>query len=215
MKIWFINKCLLLIILIFCIVYTTACSMKSRSQNRVAAAQPVMVVDEDCERPEAQSVKYFLMSADGTEKQDTIRVKSMGYGAPPKKYYPQYQRDLMAMRASKVDAYRSLAETINGLHIWGGTTLGDMAVQDDHYRVFLDSYVRGAMVESTKQRDDGNYETVVSTVVDRNFLNYVLSDHLTRNAECGSMVSAYGANNGLAPAVYSEGIAPSSFYYSE
>jgi len=172
--------------------------------------------DEDCKRPPAQSVKYYLKTNDDDEKRDTIRINSTGYGAPPKKYYPEYQRSLMAMRASKIDAYRALAETINGLHIWGGTTLGDMAVQDDHYRVFLDSYVRGAKVESVTKRDDGNYETVVSTIVDQNFMTYVLSGHLSRHAGCNAqMSSAYGANNGLAPVVYSEGIAPSSFYYSE
>ncbi|NOX42258.1 MAG: hypothetical protein GXP19_00760 [Gammaproteobacteria bacterium] len=195
----------------------TACSLKTRSHNTNAASAPqvVMINGEECERPAAQSVRFYLGSDVSDQKHETTRVKSTGYGAPPKKYYPQYQRDLMAMRASKIDAYRALAETINGLHIWGGTTLGNMTVQDDHYRVFLNSYVRGANVESVKKRDDGNYETVVSTVIDQNFLSYALSNRLTQNAGCDTTVSAFGANNGLAPVVYSDGMAPSSFYYSE
>jgi len=213
------NKISLILISMFFVALTSSCTGHARNQrvDAVNVSQVVVKNGAECERdqPPAQSVRFYFGSDKDKPKSKTTRVKSTGYGAPPKKYYPQYQRDLMAMRASKIDAYRALAETINGLHIWGGTTLGNMAVQDDHYRVFLNSYVRGAIVESITKLGDGNYETVVSTVVDQNFLSYALSNRLTQNAGCDTIVSAFGANGGLAPAVYSDGIAPSSFYYSE
>ena len=211
------NKIPLLIVSIICVVLASACSLRTKNNrtNIVAASKIVAEGNKKCEQPAAQSVRFYLGSADRGQQVETTRVKSTGYGAPPKKYYPQYQRDLMAMRASKIDAYRALAETINGIHIWGGTTLGDMAVQADYYRVFLNSYVRGANVESVTKRDDGNYETVVSTVIDQNFLSYVLSNRLSQNAGCDTTASVFSANDGLAPVVYSDGLAPSSFYYSE
>ncbi len=212
------NKIPLLIVLIVCVVLlASACSMRTKNNrtNTVVSAKTVVHENEKCERPATQSVRFYLGAENSDKKTKTTRIKSSGYGAPPKKYYPQYQRDLMAMRASKIDAYRALAETINGIHIWGGTTLGDMAIQGDHYRVFLNSYVRGAVVESVTKRDDGNYETVVSTVIDQNFLSYVLSNRLSQNAGCDTPASAFAANDGLAPIVYSDGLAPSSFYYSE
>jgi len=200
-----------------CVVLASSCSVKSKNKRtNIVQTKKIENGKEKCEWPPAQSIQFYLGADDrGQKKFETSRIKSTGYGAPPKKYYPQYQRDLMAMRASKIDAYRSLAETINGIHIWGGTTLGDMAVQGDHYRVFINSYVRGAHVESVKKREDGNYVTVVSTVIDQNFLSYVLSDRLSANAGCDTTVSAYSANDGLAPRVYSDEYAPSSFYYSE
>ncbi len=138
------------------------------------------------------------------KKTDPARVGATGYGAPPPKYYPENQRRLMAMRASKIDAYRALAETVNGLHIWGGTTIGDMVVQKDRYRVFMDAYVRGARILSVTANDDGTYETVVELMVDENFLAKVLAQPTT--PPCGSE----GAHVSFAPPE-----SPSTFYYSE
>ena len=203
-----------LFIVILTLVFMVGCSLKVKQRNHQAsvAAQPV---SDECKSPASQSINFYLQSSDSTERVETARVEAIGYGAPPKKYYPEYQRRLMAMRAAKIDAYRSLAETINGLRIWGGATLGDMAIKNDNYRVFLNSYVRGAKVEKVKERQDGNYEAYVSTIVDQSFLNYILSDNLTHNSNCGSTTTTAGINRGLSSVVYSDGAAPSSFYYSE
>ena len=138
------------------------------------------------------------------KKTELMHVGATGYGAPPPKYYPENQRRLMAMRASKIDAYRALAETINGLHIWGSTTIGDMVVQKDRYRVFMDAYVRGARILSVTAHDDGNYETVVELMVDENFLAKALTEPTT--PPCNSE----RAHVSFAPPE-----SPSTFYYSE
>ena len=143
-------------------------------------------------------------SQPGQKKIAPVHVGATGYGAPPPKYYPENQRRLMAMRASKIDAYRALAETVNGLHIWGGTTVGDMVVQKDRYRVFMDAYVRGARILSVTAHDDGNYETVVELMVDESFLAKVLTQPTT--PPCGGG----GAHISFAPPE-----SPSTFYYSE
>ncbi len=141
---------------------------------------------------------------ENSKKVESIRVSATGYGAPPPKYYPENQRRLMSMRAAKIDAYRALAETVNGLHIWGGTTIGDMVVQKDKYRVFLDGFVRGARIVSVTANDDGNYETVVDLLVDDRFLSKLVMDPTAMPCVSdGSQIT-------FAPPE-----TPSTFYYSE
>jgi hypothetical protein len=113
------------------------------------------------------SMPYYKV--DG-KKSDAIRIRVTGYGAPPKSFYPEPQRRLMAMRAAKIDAYRSLAERVKGVQIWGGTTIGDMVVEKDRFRVYLDTHLSGARVIAENPSDDGTFETIVELKVDQNFL---------------------------------------------
>lgn len=106
---------------------------------------------------------------------ETMIITARGWGAPPKQYYPEGNRRLMAMRAAKLDAYRSLAERIHGVRIWGGTTVGEMVLEKDQFKVLLDAYVVGAKVLSIMEQKDGNYEAVVEVEVDRNFLYRALA----------------------------------------
>ncbi len=106
---------------------------------------------------------------------DTMVITARGWGAPPKQYYPEGNRRLMAMRAAKLDAYRSLAERIHGLRIWGGTTVGEMVLEQDQFKVLLDAYVVGAKVLSIMPQKDGNYEAIVEVEVGRDFLYRALA----------------------------------------
>ncbi|MCF6217609.1 MAG: LPP20 family lipoprotein [Gammaproteobacteria bacterium] len=106
---------------------------------------------------------------------DTLVITARGWGAPPKQYYPEGNRRLMAMRAAKLDAYRSLAERIHGLRIWGGTTVGEMVLEQDQFKVLLDAYVVGAKVLSIMPQKDGNYEAIVEVEVGRDFLYRALA----------------------------------------
>jgi hypothetical protein len=152
---------------------------------------------------------YFKSPGDSSEKLTTIKVGATGYGAPPKNYYPEGQRRLMTIRASKVDAYRALAEIVGGLHVWGGSAIGDMVIERDRYRVFIDSFVRGAHVVSVDVMEDDTYKTVVEMEVDQRFLNHVMTfinpaaDRYCYEQEADGSMKYFG---------YSD--AP-SFYYSE
>ena len=106
---------------------------------------------------------------------ETMVITARGWGAPPKQYYPEGNRRLMAMRAAKLDAFRSLAERIHGVRIWGGTTVGEMVLEKDQFKVLLDAYVVGAKVLNIMEQKDGNYEAVVEIEVDRNFLYRALA----------------------------------------
>lgn len=108
------------------------------------------------------------------KKAEEMKIRVTGYGAPPKAFYPDPQRRLMAMRAAKIDAYRSMAERVAGLQIWGGTTIGDMVVEKDRFRVYLDTHLTGARVITESAQEDGTFETVVELKVDQSFLDKTL-----------------------------------------
>lgn len=149
----------------------------------------------------------FLAANRGNQHGDTIRVTVTGYGAPPKKYYPEYQRRLLAMRASRIDAYRALAETVGGIHVAGGTTVGEMVVQHDSYRAFVDSYITGANTVNVNERDDGSYETTLETVVDEQFYNALRAHH--------SMTACGGMSGRGSVAMQDKDSRANRFYYSE
>lgn len=107
---------------------------------------------------------------------ERVRISAVGYGT--ESLYEAYtpgQRRLMAIRASKLDAYRSLAEQINGVKIEGNTTVGSMAVKSDSFRAKVNAMVRGARITSVTPMADNNYETVVEVFVDREFFDNYLS----------------------------------------
>lgn len=107
---------------------------------------------------------------------ERVRISAVGYGT--ESLYEAYtpgQRRLMAIRASKLDALRSLAEQINGVKIEGNTTVGAMAVKSDSFRARVNALVRGGRVVSVTPMADNNYETVVEVFVDRDFFDSYLS----------------------------------------
>ena len=95
-------------------------------------------------------------------------ITATGYGTVEKSdRYSRSQIKLMAMRASKMDAYRSLAEQLNGMQIRGQTSVEDMEITHDSYQVYLNAYLRGARVKKTSAigsdiyAGDDTFETVV------------------------------------------------------
>ena len=69
------------------------------------------------------------------------------------------QRRLMAIRASKLDAYRSLAEQVYGQQINASTTVEDMIIANDTMRAHVAGIVYGAKVVSINPIGDDSYET--------------------------------------------------------
>ncbi|MDB5791568.1 MAG: hypothetical protein JWQ80_1592 [Massilia sp.] len=78
------------------------------------------------------------------------------------------QRKLLAMRASRLDAYRTMAEQVYGLRIEGGSTVASLALKDDSFKVYIDAFIRGARVTNVAQREDGTFETTVEMDFDTN-----------------------------------------------
>lgn len=98
------------------------------------------------------------------------RVTAIGYGAmPTQEGLSNEQRRLMAIRASKLDAYRSLAETVAGLKITGNSTVSAVTVTNDSFRVYVEAYLRGAKVMTVTPMPGGSYETVLELVLGGDF----------------------------------------------
>lgn len=90
-------------------------------------------------------------------------IDTIGYSAlSTYKQYPRTQQILLAVRGAKLDAYRNLAEEVHGVRIKGNTTVKDMITENDSYRAFVDSVVRGAHVTAITPKANGIYEAEVS-----------------------------------------------------
>jgi len=69
------------------------------------------------------------------------------------------QRRLMAIRASKLDAYRSLTEQVYGQQLNASTTVEDMVVINDTMRAHVEGLVYGTKVVSISPIGEDSYET--------------------------------------------------------
>jgi hypothetical protein len=72
------------------------------------------------------------------------------------------QQRLMAIRASKLDAYRSLTEQVYGQQLDATTTVADMMVQNDTFRTRVEGVIYGAVLVSITPAGDDTYETTLS-----------------------------------------------------
>jgi hypothetical protein len=79
------------------------------------------------------------------------------------------QQRLMAIRASKLDAYRALTEQVYGQHLDASTTVADMVVMNDTFRTRVEGVVYGAVLVSITPVGDDTYETTLS--LDRQVVN--------------------------------------------
>lgn len=79
------------------------------------------------------------------------------------------QQRLLAIRASKLDAYRALTEQVYGQQIDANTTVAEMAVMNDTFRARVEGVVYGAVLVSITPVGDDTYETTLS--LDRSVVN--------------------------------------------
>ncbi|RJG40268.1 LPP20 family lipoprotein [Motilimonas pumila] len=59
------------------------------------------------------------------------------------------QKMLNAMRASKIDAYRELAEQLHGLQLTSGSNMHEQTLSGDYIKAKVDGAIRGARVVQT------------------------------------------------------------------
>ena len=72
------------------------------------------------------------------------------------------QQRLLSIRASKLDAYRSLMEQVYGQYLDANTTVAQMVVQSDTFRARVQGVVYGAKLISITPVGDATYETTLS-----------------------------------------------------
>ncbi|MGA1471283.1 MAG: LPP20 family lipoprotein [Burkholderiaceae bacterium] len=72
------------------------------------------------------------------------------------------QQRLLAIRASKLDAYRALTEQVYGQYLDATTTVADMVVQSDSFRAKVEGVIYGATLVSITPVGDDTYETTMA-----------------------------------------------------
>ena len=72
------------------------------------------------------------------------------------------QQRLLAIRASKLDAYRALTEQVYGQQLDATTTIAEMMVTSDTFRTRVEGIIYGAVLESITPVGDDTYETTMS-----------------------------------------------------
>ena len=86
-------------------------------------------------------------------------VTALGYGTYDEtKNYSFAQKQLLALRAAKMDALRNLSEEVYGTTISGNTTVRDMVVRDDAYRLKINNLIKRARLIKVTPLEDGIYE---------------------------------------------------------
>jgi hypothetical protein len=140
------------------------------------------------------------------------QLLAVGYGS--QNSYSQYnsgQRKLMAMRAAQVDAYRNLAEQVQGFRVWGNTAVSAFVTQNDSVRTYVDAFIRGARVVNMTAIGDGNFEATVELTLPKDFVACV---RLTAGCTSMSPGIAQFVSPRAMQVVSPRIVAPSVFYTS-
>ena len=109
----------------------------------------------------SSSKDAMAMSSPLVEKRETITATGYAVVAVQNHKNPAQQR-LMAIRASKLDAYRNLTEQVYGQQLDASSTVADMVVTNDTFRAKVEGVIYGARLVSITPVGDETYETTLS-----------------------------------------------------
>jgi hypothetical protein len=101
------------------------------------------------------------LSAPLVEKRETITATGYAVVAV-QNHKNQAQQRLMAIRASKLDAYRNLTEQVYGQQLDASSTVADMVVTNDTFRTKVEGVIYGARLVSITPVGEDTYETTLS-----------------------------------------------------
>ena len=101
------------------------------------------------------------LTAPLVEKRETITATGYAVVAVQNHKNPAQQR-LMAIRASKLDAYRNLTEQVYGQQLDASSTVADMVVTNDTFRTKVEGVIYGARLISITPVGEDTYETTLS-----------------------------------------------------
>lgn len=134
--------------------------------STLAWTLPALVLLSGCQsilRPgtPGESADKEALISPMVEKRETL--VATGYAVFPIQHHknPAQQR-LLAIRASKLDAYRSLTEQVYGQHLDATTTVADMTVMSDTFRARVEGVIHGAVLVSITPVGEDTYETTLS-----------------------------------------------------
>ncbi|KMN38317.1 hypothetical protein VI26_00820 [Chromobacterium sp. LK1] len=99
-----------------------------------------------------------------------IVVRVVGSGAAPyTSSLTPSQRKLLALRAARLDAFRAIAEQVQGMKLVGNSSVSNMIANSDSFRTYVDAYLRGVNIVSNTMKPDGTSEAVAEIMLDQEF----------------------------------------------
>lgn len=104
-------------------------------------------------------------------KAEPTTITVTGYGAiDPALANNPPQQTLMALRASEVEAYRTLAERVRGVEISANTRVSDFIADSDRINALVDAFtLREARIVTQGMNKEGYYETTVAITLEEQF----------------------------------------------
>ena len=91
---------------------------------------------------------------------NTIQVTGMGVANPNMSVSPAHL-SMMARRAAITDAYRQLAEVVNGVQVDAETTVEQMLLTSDIVRTKISAVIKGARIVSEGELSGGGYSVTM------------------------------------------------------
>lgn len=118
----------------------------------------------------------FTTNLDLATSESSTKVTAIGLGVLPNgDKYSKEQAHLLAVKASKIDAYRSLVEKIYGVKLSSSSSVRSLAIESDSFKAKVEGMIQMAEVEEVKSVMDGlAYETTMSVKLTPEFRSYVL-----------------------------------------
>jgi len=106
--------------------------------------------------------KAIEQIAGGEINWKTGMITVTGEGAPPMKTINIAQARAMAKRAAIADAYRKLAEVVNGVRVDAQTVVENYASNNDEVRIKVQALIKGVAIGDLKYLKDGSVKIQVS-----------------------------------------------------
>ena len=135
-------------------------SMAALALVALAGCQTVPLTPSGAEKTVTPSEPASMISP-LIEKRETL--VATGYAViSVQNHKNQAQQRLLAIRASKLDAYRALTEQVYGQQLDATTTVADMTIMSDTFRAKVEGVIYGATLVSITPVGDDTYETTLS-----------------------------------------------------
>ena len=92
---------------------------------------------------------------------NTNVIQVTGMGVAPPNAVSQAHSAMMARRAAVVDAYRQLAEVVNGVQVDSETTVEQMMLTSDIVKTRISAVIKGAVIVSEGELSGGGYSVTM------------------------------------------------------
>lgn len=98
---------------------------------------------------------------DAAPNWNTNVIQVTGMGVAPPHAVSQAHSAMMARRAAVVDAYRQLAEVVNGVQVDSETTVEQMILTSDVVKTRISAVIKGAVIVSEGELSGGGYSVTM------------------------------------------------------